>query len=161
MPNAEISTRFILLHAFQEKKELFVPYTYMVTPLRPGQPKSAMDLVSLHSQDDYESLQPDLWGIPTPSQETIAERSKCLWDDEIDPDNQFIEHEKRDCPLDIIIMPGLAFDEGLSRIGHGKGFYDFFLQRYQKIKASNNDLDTKMPFLGNITTLQKPQSKPI
>ena len=34
--------------------------------------------------------------------------------------------------LDLIIVPGIAFDQNLNRIGYGKGFYDKFLTSIKK-----------------------------
>jgi 5-formyltetrahydrofolate cyclo-ligase len=35
-----------------------------------------------------------------------------------------------DAPLDLLLMPGLAFDAAGNRLGRGGGFYDAFIQRY-------------------------------
>ncbi len=39
-------------------------------------------------------------------------------------------------PLDLIFVPGLAFDKKLNRIGYGKGFYDNFLKNKNCIKIA-------------------------
>jgi 5-formyltetrahydrofolate cyclo-ligase len=31
--------------------------------------------------------------------------------------------------LDIVLLPGVGFDHQMNRIGHGKGYYDHFIQR--------------------------------
>lgn len=103
-----------------------------------------MDMVSLHSKEDYESLKPDAWGIPTPSVNTIEGRKRCLH--EFDPKGTR-ENAWAGSHLDLIIMPGVAFDTRLRRLGHGKGFYDLFLRRYKENGASIG-MNTHMPFLG-------------
>lgn len=149
MPTAEISTRTIVLHALQEKKEVFVPFIYKFMISNPTGLKSAMDMVSLQSPEDYESLQPDPWGIPTPSKETMKGRNYVLGEKEIGHCN--VDDTRKE-DLEVIIMPGVAFDRKLSRLGHGKGFYDSFLQRYQRLHISDASGSTKnnMPYLGEV-----------
>lgn len=49
---------------------------------------------------------------------------------------------KRHCPIfklsdiDIIVIPGIAFDKKMDRIGFGKGFYDKFLKRFKGLKIA-------------------------
>lgn len=38
----------------------------------------------------------------------------------------------RDCALDVIVVPGLAFDLQGHRCGQGMGFYDTFLSEYAR-----------------------------
>lgn len=149
MPSAEISTKAIVLHALQEKKKVFVPYIYRFNKSDPRRPKSAMDMVSLQSPEDYESLQPDSWGIPTPGEETMNRRKCILGEKEIGQCNM---DETRKENLEIIIMPGVAFDRKLSRLGHGKGFYDSFLERYHRLHTPGESVSAKktMPFLGKV-----------
>lgn len=149
MPTAEISTRAIVLHALQEGKQVFVPFVYKFDHSNPKGLKSAMDMVSLRSSEDYESLQPDPWGIPTPGEETMKGRDCVLGEKEI---GQCNVDEMRKEDLDVIIMPGVAFDRKLSRLGHGKGFYDSFLQRYKLLHTPGESGATtqSMPFLGKV-----------
>ncbi|KAJ3102139.1 hypothetical protein HDU97_000781 [Phlyctochytrium planicorne] len=37
-----------------------------------------------------------------------------------------------DLGLDLVVMPGLAFDRSRARIGYGRGYYDRFLQQYEE-----------------------------
>lgn len=149
MPTTEISTKATVLHALQEDKKVFIPYIYQFNNLDSTGLKSAMDMVSLQSPKDYESLQPDPWGIPTPSEESLAERDYVLGVKEI---GHCRVHETKKEDLEVIIMPGVAFDRKLSRLGHGKGFYDSFLQCYQKLHVPDISGSTKnkMPFLGKV-----------
>lgn len=149
MPTAEISTRTIVLHALQEKKKVFIPYVYKFDQSDSRGLKSAMDMVSLQSSEDYESLRPDSWGIPTPGEETLNGRKHILGEQETGQCNM---DETRKEDLEIIVMPGVAFDRKLSRLGHGKGFYDSFLERYHRLHTSGESASTNkiMPFLGKV-----------
>jgi 5-formyltetrahydrofolate cyclo-ligase len=143
MPTGEISTQGIVHSAFHQGKKVFVPYTYKMKKSLDNWPTSIMDMVQLESLADYQSLQPDNWGIPTPSAESIEGRPNAFGGKGKSEGDQEFPHSEEG--LDIVVMPGMAFDRRLERLGHGKGYYDFFLQRYlhhaQKIKS-------KMPFLG-------------
>ena len=143
MPKAELDTRTIVLHSLQANKRVFVPYIYSLGCKSLHKPQSVMDMVSLNSQEDYESLQSNAWGIPTPAPSSIEERANCLGDSEITLD----EGTDRKA-LDVIILPGVAFDQQLARLGHGKGYYDFFLQRYQQAHVLKKGPNAPMPFLG-------------
>jgi 5-formyltetrahydrofolate cyclo-ligase len=93
-------------------------------------------MVELHSMNDFESLTPDKWGIPTPSEASISSRANCFGGTGI------TNGETKDNAdgLDLIVMPGMAFDSNYGRLGHGKGFYDSFLTRCHQV--------SRMPFRG-------------
>lgn len=145
MPKGEIFTRAIVLDALREGKRVFVPYIYATTSSATHESKSIMTMVSLESKEEYESLRPDAWGIPTVGEATIDEREVIGGNHEIclDVANRGRSSKKS---LDLVVMPGLAFDKRLARLGHGKGYYDVFLQKLhqQVISAAEHD----MPFLG-------------
>ncbi|KAJ2980674.1 hypothetical protein NQ176_g2495 [Zarea fungicola] len=54
--------------------------------------------------------------------------------------------------LDLMLVPGVAFnadpDGGIRRLGHGKGFYDFFLNRYFERVAEHGGHGRSLHLLG-------------
>ena len=144
MPRGEISTGSIVKDALQAGKRVFVPYIYSkaVRP-EPKASKSVMDMVSLHSLEDYETLAPDSWGIPTPSDASLGGRIGCLDGAEYDDGDRKVTDEGN---IELIIMPGMAFDKAHGRLGHGKGYYDLFLHRYHEQPGPDGSRH-HMPFL--------------
>ncbi|KAG9198647.1 hypothetical protein B5807_07208 [Epicoccum nigrum] len=134
MPTGEINTSNIVRDALAQGKKVFIPYTYTLHEPIDGQPKSIMDMVELSSMQDFESLQPDKWDIPTPSEDSIASRANCFGS----TGTTSGRIEGTTDGLDLIVMPGMAFDASFGRLGHGKGFYDFFLSRCHQV--------ARMPF---------------
>ncbi|EYC12199.1 hypothetical protein Y032_0048g1664 [Ancylostoma ceylanicum] len=72
-----------------------------------------MRLLRLPSYKDFVGLKPTLWGIPQPG-----------------PDDHWEPFEDSG-PLDLVIMPGVAFTTGGSRLGHGMGYYDRMLANHR------------------------------
>jgi 5-formyltetrahydrofolate cyclo-ligase len=118
MPTGELSTTGIVRDALQSGKQVYIPYIHTQDKT------SIMDMFALGSMAEFESLQPDKWGIPSLQPTQIEGRQNGLTQG-----------------LDLIVMPGMAFDHGFRRLGHGKGYYDHFLTRY-------SNMARKMPFLG-------------
>lgn len=119
MPSGELSTSKIVEDALQRGKQVYIPYIHTADKV------SVMDMLALESMTEFKALQPDKWGIPSLQPPQVPGRRNCLTED----------------GLDLIVMPGVAFDHGCRRLGHGKGYYDHFLTRYSK-------WSNKMPFLG-------------
>jgi 5-formyltetrahydrofolate cyclo-ligase len=125
MPTGEVQTDAIVRHALQTGKKVFVPYLHKSKSPSPDTPPSVMDMVDLRSLLDYDSLKRDNWGIPTIGADSVGQREHML-------ENSTEERQG----LDMILMPGVAFDIDpktgfVRRLGHGKGFYDYFLHRYR------------------------------
>ncbi|KAF2019265.1 5-formyltetrahydrofolate cyclo-ligase [Aaosphaeria arxii CBS 175.79] len=133
MPSGEISTTGIVHDALKQGKQVFIPYTYKLQAPKENEPKSIMDMVELRSLKELESLEPDNWGIPTPSEESISSRANSFGGVGLTGGEARSESN-----LDLIVMPGMAFDSGFGRLGHGKGFYDYFLRRCEQ--------SSRMPF---------------
>ncbi|KAI0532311.1 5-formyltetrahydrofolate cyclo-ligase [Xylaria digitata] len=143
MPGCEIQTEPIVRHALASGKRVFVPYLHR-SGLPPGEgPVRLMDMVSLRDIEDYESLKRDKWGIPSVDSATVHERQRSIG--ELDGERS------ADASLDLILLPGVAFDldpetGAVQRLGHGKGFYDYFLHRYALAtktgKSSPNDVSS-------------------
>ncbi|KAI9448433.1 hypothetical protein H4582DRAFT_2068947 [Lactarius indigo] len=69
------------------------------------------------------SLPDGVWGIKEPQfQYRDAPRMKATDED--------------GAPLDVILIPGVAFDRSLARLGHGKGYYDRFLTSYTSLAST-------------------------
>ena len=158
MPKGEVVTRAIIHDAFRQGKQIFVPYIYNGKFHTHPKPRSAMDMVSLISKSDYEALEPDAWGIPTVAESSIAKRVRILGDsggssgavsrDVTDSARSSGGRSTESNRLDLIVMPGVAFDGDLGRLGHGKGFYDYFLKCYYDSKVCLLGEEIEMPFLG-------------
>lgn len=104
MPN-EFDTSFLLTDAFRLKKRVFLP---RVTS------KALHEMVFLEvvSAAELASWTPNSWGIREPP---------------LEPSRAQVP---RDTALDVVVMPGLAFDVHGARCGQGMGFYDTFLAKY-------------------------------
>jgi 5-formyltetrahydrofolate cyclo-ligase len=110
-------------------KKVFIPYTHKTVKTKDA--PSVMDMVSLESIDDYRGLKRNSWGIPTPSKASLEARSNCL--EKLDGNGK---------ALDLVIVPGVAFDNERRRLGHGKGYYDYFFKRCFELG------EQQMPALG-------------
>ncbi|KAE8376005.1 hypothetical protein BDV26DRAFT_283007 [Aspergillus bertholletiae] len=145
MPLGELSTTAIVQDALTNDKEVFIPYIHNVESPSPQQKVSIMDMLALNSVEEFNSLVPDKWGIPSLAKAQIGTRKNCLGGVGVSPS----ESDKtldEEWGLDLIVMPGMAFDHEFRRLGHGKGYYDHFLTRYSK-EAESKTTTPKMPLL--------------
>jgi len=149
MPSREVSTYEIVLHAIDNGKTVFVPYIHQNRTNTSQKLISMMDMLALHSKEDLESLKPDAWGIPTLDESSVASRENALSGHGIDNVVTGVNRApatSHGLGLDMMLVPGVAFDMENRRLGHGKGFYDRYLQRYKDTVASRSE--ARMPRLG-------------
>jgi len=64
----------------------------------------------------------DLLLLPYEGKKSVRQGAFGIWEPIIRPDSISLEKE-----IDLIIVPGVAFDRQLNRLGRGKGFYDRLL----------------------------------
>ena len=95
----EVQTNAIVRQSFLEGKRVFIP---KVTGNRPED----LILIELESAAQIDSFPKSRWGIPEPPMELHSEHDVVT-----------------EGIIDMIIVPGVAFDKNCNRIGHGKGYY--------------------------------------
>lgn len=148
MPHGEISTMPIVVDALGEGKKVFVPYIHKRNSTGKEGPGSIIDMLALRSKEDLDALNSDKWGIPSLATESISGRENCFGGQGLSEDQEV--GKDGSSGLDLVVMPGLAFDYGIRRLGHGKGFYDHFLHRYRSFAHEYKSDEAKMPYLGKI-----------
>ena len=108
----EVDTVTLISDCFGSGKRVFVPYIGLKNeiPLRHiSVGENAMAVVEIFCLED---LVDEYWGIPQPVFETG--KNEANWND-----------------IELVVVPGLAFDPSGNRIGYGAGYYDRFLSEIQ------------------------------
>ncbi|XP_078113710.1 5-formyltetrahydrofolate cyclo-ligase [Sander vitreus] len=103
----EVRTEEIIKDVFKCGKSCFIP-RYESS----SSSSNHMDMLKLNSLQDMETLPLTSWNIQQPAE-----------------DDNSREEALSAGGLDLILMPGLGFDESGKRLGRGKGFYDTYLER--------------------------------
>lgn len=85
---------------------------------------ASMDFLQVHSEEDLHAFPSGTWGIKEPPIEWQGRRRASALDETT-------------AQLDLILCPGVAFDQSLSRLGHGRGYYDRFLSTYTASQSAH------------------------
>jgi 5-formyltetrahydrofolate cyclo-ligase len=143
MPTKEAQTSTLVTHALENGRKVFVPYIHHP----PNSPRKVIDMLHLRSLDEFNGLERDSWGIPTLPKDGLEARENAMGGMGLG-DGEMLEVTEdgegrtgEEGTLDLVVVPGVAFDEGMNRLGHGGGFYDGFLERF----CSDG---TQKPYLG-------------
>lgn len=111
-------------------------------------------MLALSSQMEYEALEKDRWGIPSLQGSSVAEREN--WTGSIGlmetSDIEALE-SPLEGSLDVVVMPGMAFDKYCNRLGHGRGYYDKFLGEMQGSLLKG--IISQMPALSRLLYCQR------
>lgn len=115
MPKGEINTDLILQHCVQERKDIYVPEVGKNFELCDMELRKVILNPSEHSTNSIDDLfhkkwPTNKWNIPEPPS-----------------DMPTITANPGD--IDLMIVPGLAFDRTRNRLGQGKGYYDRFIEK--------------------------------
>jgi len=105
-----VDTSSLVSEILTAGKILYVPRIDRMAP-------NKMSFLQVYNSKDLQSLPSGTWGIKEPSVEWEGGRRVNVLDDGCEG-------------LDLILVPGVAFDRSLSRLGHGKGYYDRFITNY-------------------------------
>lgn len=131
MPANEAQTSLLVHNALAAGKVVFVPYLYTpVTSPDEGKKRKVMDMLRLGSVQEYESLEKDAWGIPSLSDNGVEARQNAMGGVDLSLGEGHSNGERHGGGLDLVVVPGVAFDGQGNRLGHGAGFYDSFLTRF-------------------------------
>ncbi|KAF2207699.1 hypothetical protein CERZMDRAFT_13828, partial [Cercospora zeae-maydis SCOH1-5] len=139
-----------------KEKKVFVPYIYSVRnedQISKKRTMKVMDMLRLETLEEYEGLERDGWGIPMLDGQRVEEKENAMGGRGFalrgdGGGGQVVrerEEEEEERGLDLIVVPAVAFDRELNRLGHGAGFYDRFLTR-----NFGNGKNGKKPFLFGI-----------
>ncbi|KAI0461378.1 hypothetical protein LJB42_001046 [Komagataella kurtzmanii] len=116
MPHGEVQTLPLIRKIFEDGKRLFLP---RITKLEegsfqrfPGQ-KSYLQMLEVPNLSQVLTLKPR--GVYK------------LLEPESNSGVNGLESE-----IDIVVLPGVAFTKDCYRMGHGAGFYDDYIKRYQE-----------------------------
>lgn len=94
----EIDTSNLIQEFFNNGPSIYLPKVY-------GKKSGDMTMVKVSRYEDILAFPKNAWGIPEP---------------EIDIEQVTDNHLEE---IDLVIMPGVAFDGNCARLGHGKGYY--------------------------------------
>ncbi|KAM0718823.1 hypothetical protein Q7P37_005895 [Cladosporium fusiforme] len=144
MPAAEAQTDLLVRDALKAGKKVFVPFLY--TPAQAGgdegvasvemgekkkKPRKVMDLLRLR-EGEFEALGRDAWGIPSLGEDGVEGRENAMGGVglSLGGGGEGSQGQEDLGWLDLVVVPAVAFDKQMNRLGHGAGFYDAFLARF-------------------------------
>eukprot|EP00903_Cladosiphon_okamuranus_P009310 g8882.t1 len=105
----ELGTAAIVGGLFKLGKKVYIPKVM-------GSGSADMRMFPVRSEEEIASFPPTKWKIPEPSEDLALSREDGVLEGDID----------------VVVVPGVAFDSRCNRLGHGRGHYDCFFERVNK-----------------------------
>jgi 5-formyltetrahydrofolate cyclo-ligase len=125
MPKAECLTTPLLDELFASSKRVYVPRVE-------GDAREQMRMLHVADAAALSQFPRSKWGIPEPTDE------QCLT----------MEDGALSAAIDVVIVPGVAFDASCRRLGQGRGYYDTFLEKLSLARAARGLPPAKTVGLG-------------
>ena len=112
-----------------------------------GSKSNEMTMLYLEEIEELDLFPSSKYGVKEPPLEVVSGIRKGLkrfaWDD-IDVTNvtkkdllvqpDYAQERDRTFNIDLLVVPGVAFDTNCNRLGHGKGYYDSFIFRNKSLQ---------------------------
>lgn len=111
MPAGELQTKSIIEDALKSKN--------LLVPRVTGKKRTDMAMLLVSPGETPDDFPRSPWNIPEPPL-TVSNGS---------PRQQWMDMNP---PLDLVIVPGVAFTRDGKRLGHGRGYFDTYLQSLMK-----------------------------
>jgi 5-formyltetrahydrofolate cyclo-ligase len=96
----EVNTESFLNKGFEHRQRVFIPKIL-------GKKSADMFMLEVPDMKTIQGFAKNSWGIPEPPMEIISASQDGTYNGAID----------------LVLLPGVAFDRNCNRLGHGKGYY--------------------------------------
>jgi len=107
----------------------------------------SMEMLRLASVEQARALPRTKWGIPEPDAVLAAAMGG--------------DRTHGEPPFDLVLVPGVAFDARCNRLGHGRGYYDTFIQGQRQKGAEGEEEEEALAVIGLALAVQVAESVPV
>ena len=148
MEKSEINTDRLLRYCFEDEKKVYLPRII-------GDNLDQMIMLQTFNFNeiyDETTFTKSKWGIWEPKLTYVHHQNENENESE-KKENVIVKNRENamdTLDLDLMIIPGVAFNENNYRLGHGKGHYDRYFTKYKAAclaQNTMNKINAKFPYL--------------